>query len=225
MSIRAEMMPPWYQSEPSARRNSSRQPTRSSTSPSPARTSSRPMSRWKGELSTAGPGSVTGGPGRSAGGRSPGRLERSRLGRHPLERGAVELAGTAEREALEEDDPARVGVGGAALEEEALDLLLGGRGGRVAGDDVGDGDGPLGEVRRRHHAGVPDRRVAEEDVLHLLRIDVLAGDVDHVVLAPDEEVVAVAVPAHEVAGVEPAVPQLLRRDLRQLPVPLEEPRV
>jgi hypothetical protein len=65
----------------------------------------------------------------------------------------------------------------------------------------------------------------EENVLHFLGVDVLAGHVDHVVPAPHEVVVAVGVPAHEVAGVEPAAAELPGGRLRQLPVALGQPRI
>src|ERR1700675_3915244 len=65
----------------------------------------------------------------------------------------------------------------------------------------------------------------EQDVLDLLRIHVLTGDIDHVVLPADEVVVPVGVAAQEVAGVEPAVAELAGGDLGQLPVTLSEPGI
>src|SRR5262245_16662584 len=173
MSIRAEITPPWNQSEPSARPSSSRQGSRISTVPSSARTSSSPMSRWNGERSTLRCPVMAASRGGAAAlhPRSPPlhgsrtgcrsdrrgsslRLERRKLGRQALELGPVELASAAKRQPIEEEDAARVRVRRAALEEEALDLLLVRRGSGITGDDVGDRRLALGCVLRWHHTGV-----------------------------------------------------------------------
>src|SRR5262245_30844120 len=206
MSIRAEITPPWNQSESSERPSSSRQGSRISTAPSSARTSSSPISRWKGEVSTRRCELI---PSRGRGGaqrrratsESPlllhsgraldgdGRGVASSLGfqrrelRGPaLERRPIELSRATERQLLEEEDAARVRVRGAALQEEAFDLLLVRRRRGIASDDVGDRRLALGGMRRRDDAGILQPGMPQEDVLDLLRVEVLAGHVDHVVL-------------------------------------------
>src|ERR1700682_4206240 len=59
----------------------------------------------------------------------------------------------------------------------------------------------------------PHRRVLEQHVLDLARIDVLAAADDHVLLAVDEEEEAVLVAVPDVPRVEPTVEQRLRRGI------------
>src|SRR5882724_7389912 len=96
------------------------------------------------------------------------------LSRARLEAGAVDLAGTAERQGFQEHDLARVRVGRAALEEEAAHVVLR-RLPWLALDDEGDRHLALDLVGRRHHAGVAQVWMLEQDVLHFLRVYVLAG--------------------------------------------------
>ncbi len=104
-------------------------------------------------------------------------------------------------------------VCGPAFQEEALDLLLRRRT-RDMLDHERDRRFALDRVRGRHHRNVPNVGVLHEEVFNLLGIDVFATDVDHVIHATDEVVVPVAIPLHEVAGMEPAIPDLARRHVR-----------
>src|SRR5262245_49393288 len=122
------------------------------------------------------------------------------ISRRRFQRGAIELAGAAERQRIEKDDAPRVRVGRPALETEALHVVLG-RLAPLALHDERDRHLALRPVRRRHDAGVAQVRVAQEQVLDLLRIHVLAGNVHHVVLAAHEVVVAVGVAYQQVARV------------------------
>src|SRR5262249_42005886 len=70
------------------------------------------------------------------------------------------------------------------------------------------------------YSGVRYRRVLEQRLLNLARIDVVAGDDDHVLLAVHDRDVAILVHRREVAGVEPAVAQGLGGRLRLLPIAL-----
>ena len=74
---------------------------------------------------------------------------------------------------------------------------------RVGDHDRDDAFAPL-RVLTADHGGVEHRRVAEENLLDLDRVDVLAAGDDHVLLAVDEGDEALGVHAPEVARVEPA---------------------
>ena len=65
-------------------------------------------------------------------------------------------------------------------------------------------------------------RVADDDLLDLDRVDVLAAGDDHVLLAVDERDVAVLVDLAEVAGVEPAAAERVGRRPGQHPVAGED---
>ncbi len=66
--------------------------------------------------------------------------------------------------------------------------------------DEGHRLGPLDLVGHGDHAGLLDARMALEHRLDLARVDVLAAAHEHVVGAADEEVEAVGVAPHDVAG-------------------------
>ena len=74
---------------------------------------------------------------------------------------------------------------------------------RAQGDE---GDRLLAEhvVRAADHGGLQHGGVAVEDVLDLLRIDVLAAPDDHVLDPVDQDQVAVVVEVSDVAGVQPS---------------------
>ena len=67
------------------------------------------------------------------------------------------------------------------------------------------------------------RRMLVEHLLDLARVDVVAAADDHVLLAVDDEVVAVGIDAADVAGVEPTVRvDRLGRRVGALPVALHD---
>ncbi len=65
-----------------------------------------------------------------------------------------------------------------------------------------------------------DRRVLVEGLLDLPRVDVVATADDHLLLAVDDEEVAVLIDPRHVAGEQPAVPHHLRGRVRAIPVAL-----
>jgi len=69
-------------------------------------------------------------------------------------------------------------------------------------------------MRHRRDHGIDHIRVGEQQVLHLLRIDVLAAAAEHVVDAAAEIEEPVLVLAEDIAGVQPAIGELGTRDLR-----------
>ena len=73
-------------------------------------------------------------------------------------------------------------------------------------------------ARHRVHRDVPQRGVAEQRLLHLEARDVLAPAPQRVLLAVDEEDVAVVVDPAEIAGVEPQVAGRLDRRVGPVPV-------
>src|SRR5689334_3375653 len=87
-----------------------------------------------------------------------------------------------------------------------------------ASDDVGDDALAPVVVRHADDGNFRDRLIAEKDVLHLARVDVVAAGDDHVLRAVHQREVAVLVEAAEVAGVEPAVAQGLGRRLGHVEV-------
>src|SRR3954447_17209715 len=118
----------------------------------------------------------------------------------PLE----DLAGRSLGQLVDEPDLARVLVAG--------DLLLDVRAQLVLGDVLAvlerdRGADLLAEllVRDADHRRLGHRGMLVEDLLDLARIDVVAAADDHVLLAIDDEEVAVLVDLGHVAGVEPAV--------------------
>jgi hypothetical protein len=77
-------------------------------------------------------------------------------------------------------------------------------------------------VRDADHGGLGDRRVLVEDLLDLTRVDVVAAADDQVLLAVDDEEVAVGVLAGQVAGAEPPVGDRLPGRLLAGPVALHQ---
>lgn len=94
-----------------------------------------------------------------------------------------------------------------------------GRDGRtgVGDDDRLDGLAPL-LVGDADHAGFPHGGVFVQSGLDLGAVDVEATRDDHVLLAVDEEEIAVLPHPGQVSGVHPAVPEGLRGQFRLLPV-------
>src|SRR5439155_21783310 len=80
-------------------------------------------------------------------------------------------------------------------------------------------------IGRADGGGQRDRRVALQAVLDLARADAVAAARDHVVLAPDEPEVAVAVLARQVAGERPVADELVARRLLVVPVPEKHHRI
>ena len=105
---------------------------------------------------------------------------------------------------VDEPDPARVLVGGHLLLDVALQLvgverlalLQHDRGAHLLAELV---------VRHADDGRLLDRRVLVEHLLDLARVDVVAAADDQVLLAVDDEEVAVLVHLGHVAGAEPAV--------------------
>src|SRR5262245_11164364 len=91
----------------------------------------------------------------------------------------------------------------------------------VQDDDGVDGFSPL-LMRNADHCDVPDGRVRAEDLLDLRRIDVLAAAADHVALAVDQVVVAVAVATGDVADRAIVAAESLGGLLGQPPVALKD---
>lgn len=80
--------------------------------------------------------------------------------------------------------------------------------------DVGDDELAPFFVGYADHGGLQDGRVADQDVLDLLGVDVLAATNDHVFRSPDECQIAVRVEMADVTGVQPAIDDDARRFLR-----------
>src|SRR5579875_2864906 len=117
------------------------------------------------------------------------------------------------------DDPhrARVLVCGDALTHVFAELVRCRLGALTEGDCGADLLAPL-VMRDAEHRGLADGRVLVEHLLDLARVDVVAAADDELLLAVDDEEVAVLVDPAHVAGVQPAVDDGLRRGLRPLPV-------
>ena len=92
------------------------------------------------------------------------------------------------------------------------------RGDLALDDDVGDDAVAEPVVGRADDRDLPDGRVARDDVLDLERVHVLAAGDDHVVEPAVEPEVAVLVEPPDVAGVVPAVANLLLVRIRPVPV-------
>ena len=75
-------------------------------------------------------------------------------------------------------------------------------------------------MRNAEHGRLANRRVLVEHLLDLARIDVVTAADDHVLLAVDDEEVAVLVDLAHVAGVQPAVADRLGGRVLALPVAL-----
>src|SRR3954447_10046380 len=118
----------------------------------------------------------------------------------PLE----DLAGRPLGQLVDEPDPARVLVAGDLLPDVLAQLLLGDLLALLQRDRRADLLAQLG-MRHPDHGRLAHRGVLVEDLLDLARIDVVATADDHVLLAVDDEEVAVLVDLCHVAGVEPAV--------------------
>src|SRR3954464_12781826 len=132
-----------------------------------------------------------------------------------------DLARWALGQLVEEPQPARVLVGGHALLDEVAHVVLG-RVLTVLEHHRGADLLPHLLVGHRDHGGLGHGGVLVEDLLDLARVDVVAAADDHVLLAVDDEEVAVLVDAGHVARVEPAVAQDLLRGVVAVPVALHE---
>src|SRR4051812_47432316 len=132
-----------------------------------------------------------------------------------------DLARRGLRQLVQEPDPARILVGGDAVLDERADLL----GARLLPWLQHDGRRDLLAHRLVGHADhrrLGDRRVLVQDLLDLARIDVVAAADDHVLLAVDDEEVAILVELRHVAGVEPAPAHDLLRRVGPAPVALHD---
>src|SRR3954454_14535718 len=132
-----------------------------------------------------------------------------------------DLARGALGQLVEEPQPARVLVGGHALLDEVAHVVLAGVLTVLEHDRGADLLAHL-LVGHRDHGGLGHGGVLVEDLLDLARIDVVAAADDHVLLAVDDEEVAVLVDAGHVARVEPAVVQDLLRGVVAVPVALHQ---
>src|SRR3954462_13629221 len=170
---------------------------------------------------------TSGGPGRDprppAAGRGwpwPRPSARPGLLRH-LDLALEDLAGRALGELVHEPDLARVLVAGDLLLHEALELV----GGDVLPllEDHGGADLLAHRlVGHADHRGLEHALVLVEDLLDLARVDVVAAADDQLLLAVDDEEVAVLVDLAHVAGVEPAVDDPLVGFLGLVPVALHD---
>ena len=75
-------------------------------------------------------------------------------------------------------------------------------------------------VRDAEHRRLADGRVLVEHLLELARIDVVATADDQVLLAIDDEVIAVLVDRRDVPGVKPARAHHLARGVVPIPIAL-----
>src|SRR3954454_9448286 len=132
-----------------------------------------------------------------------------------------DLARRAHGERVDEVDDARVLVGGHALLGEGADGVRVGLRAVLEDDRRRDLLAHL-LVRHADDRGLRDRGVLVEDLLDLARVDVVAAADDHVLLAVDDEEVAVLVDLGHVARVEPAVAHDLLRGVVAVPVALHE---
>src|SRR5207244_9162935 len=119
----------------------------------------------------------------------------------------LDLAGRRLGQVAELDGGRALEVGD-MLPAELDDLLLGGPGAGLEGDE---GLGPLAPLRvgDGHHRALHDGRVLGHRLLDLDRRDVLAARDDDVLLAVAQLDVPVGVPDRQIAGVEPAAPERL----------------
>src|SRR3989344_6008300 len=105
-----------------------------------------------------------------------------------------------------------------ALLAPGLQLLLGGA---MAGVELDPGNDLFTITRARYadHLHIGHRRVGEEELFQLARVNVLATTNDHVLVAPGNAHVALFIHAGQVAGVHPAgLVDGFRRTLRVVPV-------
>src|SRR4051812_25129358 len=122
----------------------------------------------------------------------------------PADFAAVDLVGARERQLLHQEDDARMRESRAVLEAVALQRF---RLERRAGPrhDRSDRRQAFHAVRMRHDCRVDDVGVADQQVLDVLRIDVLAAAREHVVDSAAKKVKPLLVHAEEVASLQPAV--------------------
>ena len=134
-----------------------------------------------------------------------------------------DLARRALRQLGHEPHVTRVLVGRDALLDECLQVLRRRVRTRLQRDGGADLLAQLG-VRHCHDRRLGDGRVLVEHLLDLAGIDVVAAADDQVLLAIDDEEVAVLVDLREVTGVEPAAAHRLGRRVGTLPVALHHVR-
>src|SRR6266702_3096120 len=129
------------------------------------------------------------------------------------------LAGRAFGERVDELDDARVFVGGEPFLDESDDFGLAGLGARLQRHDRLD---LLAEalVRDADHGRLGHRRVGIDDLFDLARVYVEPAAEDHLLLAIDDEEIALLVDVPEVSGVEPAALESLGGRLWIPPVAL-----
>ena len=136
----------------------------------------------------------------------------------------VDLACAVERQGGNEPDMARMRIGRSFGQAEPLEGILARRrtrrqnqhGGRhMAFDGVRHGD----------DRDIGDGGMAQEQVLDLERIDILAAGIEHVIGTALEIVESIGVAGKEVAGAQPAVLETLRIDLGQLEITRRHARV
>src|SRR5215207_9388113 len=168
--------------------------TRSSNEP--ARTSSRRPGSWRSSSRVAGDGTRV-------------RFELKDLetlcdpGRR-ADLAFEDLARRALGQLVDEPDLARILVGGDALLDEALHVLGRRAGSRLQGDR---GTDLLAQtvVWDAHDRDLADGGMLVEDLFDLARVDVEPAADDQLLLAVDDEEVAVLVALREIAGVQPSV--------------------
>src|SRR4051794_14197665 len=132
-----------------------------------------------------------------------------------------DLARGALGQLVEEPHAARVLVRRDALLDEIAHVVLA-RVLAVLEHDRGADLLPHLLVGHSDHGGLGDGGVLVEDLLDLARVDVVAPADDHVLLAVDDEEVAVLVDLGHISRVEPAVAHDLLRGVVAVPVALHE---
>src|SRR5829696_7900146 len=130
-----------------------------------------------------------------------------------------DLARRALGQLVGEPQPARVLVGGDALLDEVAHVVLTRVRALLEHDRRADLLAHL-LVGHRHDRGLGDGGVLVEHLLDLARVDVVAAADDHVLLAVDDEEVAVLVDLRHVPGAEPAVAHDLLGGVLAVPVAL-----
>jgi hypothetical protein len=77
----------------------------------------------------------------------------------------------------------------------------------------------------RNHADVLDGWMGDEEIFHLLRINIFAATVEHVIGSTKKKVAAIFIHAKKITGGKPAITDTLFIDLRQVVVSRGNPRI
>src|SRR5262249_20682757 len=131
--------------------------------------------------------------------------------------GFADLARLRHREGVDEDHMAW-DLEARDLAAAAGDHLVDVDGGAGRALDIGHRDLAEGLIRHPHHGNLIDGRVLQQQPFSLHRIDVLAADLEHVLVAAEEAEITVLEPHADVTGAEPAVRRVAGLGLFRLPV-------